>query len=510
MQPIIVRIWHGLLPIWVWWFVCAGAGQGQTLSQFLEDWSSESETALAEEDVMALEDLLQAPPVLTKEALEVLGNIGWLTPEESQLLKARSLPCPLSRIDGRELTPETGAFFELWNSISRSSTITGQIIQSQRWGKGEFYRWRSHFLLPHDWQLDWVMDRSAGDEIIPADARKTLAWDRPKISLWFGDLQVRLGSGLFSAGSFPVRVGPESIATFQRWNFSLRSHRSSLPEGRVSGFGVIGQTDFGRFLGTWSAAGEPASCQVAWSAPESRGTWGSAIRFAELEQVVWEGSIFGQVRREKISITGEAAKDQADHSGVFMSAHLRRKGIGVLISGRLYAPGFHPVLANPPRQRSSLADGETGFFQAIRITRYPLKIDLYLDASQTGSREKNLIVSQGIRSWGRTKLWRWRVTLDWRDKTEPSAPVFSTGSGISFSNRHREKIRITRNLDPHWKVRVQWNHITVKTLAESFRGWGIRGETDYRGDKLSWTLAGTIVPVSDPMARVYFWKLNLP
>jgi len=442
--------------------------------------------------------------------LHTLESVGWLTPEDKSVLNALSLPRPLSEIDHQLLTPEMAAFFDLWMSTSDIPLVTGQIVQSQRWGRSESYRWRSHFQLPYNLQLDLVMDRSAEEEKIPTEARRTLTWQTRQGFLWWGDMQVRLGSGLFSAGSFPPRIGLESLSTFQRWNFSLRSHRSAVTEGRVSGLGIIGKTDFGRLIGTWNRQTGPTSVQFAWVAPEVRGNWGSAIRFVDGKRPGWESTVFGQIRGPKTSFTGEVTSDRGGHSGVFLAASLRREGIRVLVSGRHYAPQFHPINANPPRLRSSLVRGETGIFLGLRVTHYPVKTDLYMDASQSAAFGEKIALNQGLRFWKQTKRWRWRVEIEWQNKQTDPKPVFLPVPNPLYRDQRRDKVWITRTLIPGWTIGLQCNQTTVTLGKEHFRGWGIKGETAYRTLRSSWTLTGMITRISDPVARVYFWRLNLP
>ncbi len=495
----------------VWCFLWVGIGSGQTLSQLLQEWSTASATTLEEEDLFALEDVLRAPPVLDKMSLELLSEVGWVTAQDRTYLESLSLPVSITQVNQNNLSPELRAFLKIWAAQSQSYNINGRIVQSQRLGKSDLYRWRSAVQLSDRVNLDVVMDRSAGALKVPSRARRSLTVQHQNWDFWLGDLQVRLGSGLFSAGSFPTRIGLESISTFQRWNFSLRSHRSAIEDGRISGGGCTRETEGSRWLAAvdWGNAGQ-SSILAAWAAPSKARNWGGAFRIVDSENLGWEGSVFGQARLSWGGGTGEVARDRFGNMAEFLAIQIRQPGIGVLWSVRYYTPGFQPLQANPPRQINSLKSGEMGIYQGIRVTRFILKLELFLDAFRPEIPASEMSVDQGLRVWMSNRMWSWRLQLDWNHRPLYSEPEFTLIPLPITFEQQRLKFWVERPVGSHFKTRIQINETQIIQGGKRSRGQGIKWQMDYLTQTNEWTLESTIAEVNNPSTRVYFWKLNLP
>ncbi len=429
--------------------------------------------------------------------------------EDRAYLNTLTLPIPVSFLDKNKLSPTLADFLNWWKNQTPGRVIHGRIIQNQKVARTNKYRWRSRVTLGKiDW--DFILDREGlAQEKIPV--RQSLHSHFKSWDIWIGHLQTRFGNGLFSGKSFPLRFGPESISAFQRMDFSVRPHHSTMTAAELKGTSFTYKNEKNRFIFT-----EEQTSRGNWVSTFGRlhtfgsSDFGGAFRFRDAVNPEVEVSLFGKTIQPWGSVSGEAARDKFGKSGEFLSISLQQPGLVVLNSVRNYERGFSPLHSNPPRQSSSLKQGETGFSQGIRLTRFPIHVQVFFDEWLPQISEAKMSTEQTIRIGQSIRSWQWSTEFKWAYHPSEVETVFQTETNSSAIWKTGIKMRIQYKNGKGFLARFQWNRTQYSEGIESRFGSGANLRLSYSGSENRITVSGSTTSVPTTSVPVYFWRLNLP
>jgi hypothetical protein len=517
----------------------------------------DAEEALPEEDALILEDLARSRDGLTAENVRLLSLLSFWSEEEVQKLRAAAEEGNVSAlIHNQNLSKALREVLRLVQD-NRAERIQVSAKQTMVIAKDVRYRWRMTG-SPGKVQMGALVERDAGEPTLVDFGSGYLSGEYSRGRWIVGDHQIIAGYGLLLWRSTGAKKGFETVTTLLRPGRGLQPYRSSHEAWNLRGVGITWVSSTGEgflslgtnprdgyldstgavhvqtsgFHGSTGTAARrnlrESTLATGWLIRREQGRFGVLFTAARWGDGQRRGpaqtgySCYGSWTWGSWTAFGEWARGPAHNTGALLGLRLRIRGVTYLAAGRVYAPGFTGLRANPWSEWGGTERNERGLYQGIVLRLGRQRLTLYGDLYRRAAAEDGAVFPRqgqetALRWEGSRKLssawlshWTWRVQWKREVRDVEDAGTFLPAAGPDTERRRTVKVAVRVYSRSGLSGKLQVNRTRYGTGTTTPEGTGMELLATYRSERVTITVDWVTTRVEAYPARVYFWDLNLP
>lgn len=509
----------------------------------------DAENPLSEEELLALDELLQSSGKISHRQLELFGQLSFISDGDMDIIRRNA---DIKKFSGVEnLSANAASLIQILNSSAVEYASALNFRQMAVFGNGLRYRWRGQITGPGS-KVGFLMERDPGEQQIADYYSGYLQLDFNSSKLIIGDHQILFGYGLNLWRSTPAFTGFESIRTAGRSGTGLRPYRSSSENWSLRGIAWNKQMNKLDLIISWSRnnrdgkfiqselpllnfTGDHTSntaqnekgnlienvfCGVGtWqSGKNSLGFSAATVSISDSTSVTFQQPAFSIFVKNKTALASkffEIGHGYYDSRALITGFNTANGDLKYAVILRYFTNDYWSVRSNPSAEWSGRYKNELGVFQGLLYRFDNQSISIFGDLHH-----QTMVPSDQASSINGSELalrWEWqrgtskvRIQNKYSRKTVEEIKYLFLSNKPHYFRSNLFKLVYYYNFNRQFRIKTQFNNVIYSEQTGNFigRGFELLLARDFKFIRARLDLV--YVQNYHFQSRVYFWDLNLP